>query len=236
MENIILNAYFNYIKNDKQIKYLWKTICSLPKPLIFILVAFIINVVFGIYSFFNLNNQINLLVSFAIQIILIIIITIYGEYNDRITSKKKLLENLDNANLTYRFLKSISITSKENIIELKSRINVIKEKREIYLEKSNNRLRHWIQIIFVPTFLLVVSKIIQDGKEFDVIIYKLIVVIFFTVTFLSLIILLHMLINKQTTGYIYRINTFSNALQGVLDTYFDDGLLYFYHQDINNKK
>lgn len=223
MEQMLYKNYLKYIKENKT--PLYKALLALPKCAAILLVALILS---GIVSFVFLYIE-NLRQYFFIPLVIeaayCIAVYFYSESYEINNSKKNMKNYKEHCNDIYKWLQNILITVEEdNIIEIKRRIDIKLDKIEKTKEKNRNTTERLIQVIVIPFILSIFAGIIKNESDANIIVAYGVSFIFFPIILILIIFGLYEVINLIKKNDFYMMKSFSDDLQGILDTQFSGGL------------
>lgn len=223
MHTIIFDSYRKYQKENKNII---KSIFRLP---CFVIVLFTIIVVSLIISIFSLILDLSrniYLCCLALEFCTCVVLYFYTEHYQIKISNFRLSVYQNYCAKIYTWLDELGVvTTENNICELKNRIDqditAAEEKRKLRREI----IERWIQILIIPILLAIFSAIIKEQK-------KLTVIIAYAITLLILLgslglafLSCYNIIDFFKKRELVQLKSFSDDLQGVLDTQFDNQLI-----------
>lgn len=230
MHKILFDNYRKYQKKNKD--NFFKAFCKLPKPAIIIFITIISTIIYAILSIFLKYLQQWYLWCLLLEILAGVTLYFYTEHYQIKTSSMRLQVYKKYCREINVWLKTTGlIVNKKNLNEIIDRINgdilTMEEKRN----KRRDRIEKWIQILIIPILLAVFSELIREQTNLSVLIsYSLVLLI--SVGSLSLAFLCcYNIIDFFQKRKLEQLKSFSNDLQGIIDTQLEKKLLA-----INTKK
>lgn len=224
MHTIIFDNYRKYQKEDRN--NIIKSIFRIPR---FVIILFTIIVVSFIISIFLLllNSFRNLyLYCLALEFCSCVALYFYTEHYQIKTSYSRLSVYQNYCAKIYTWLDELGVvTTENNISELKNRIDqdikVAEEKRKLRRE----RIERWIQILIIPILLAIFSAIIKEQKDLTVIIAYAITLLILLGSLGLAFLSCYNIIDFFKKRELVQLKSFSDDLQGVLDTQFGNHLI-----------
>lgn len=224
MEQILYKNYLKHLKENKT--PIRKAISTIPRFGQILILLFTISAIVSLSFIYIERVRRYIVIPVIIEVVLYFASYYYGEYHQIKNSNVQLEYYKDYYKELYTWLQNFSSTLKkeENIKEIKKRIDSEIDRIEKSKEKTRDNIVRIIQVIVIPFSLAVFAAIaklvtsITDIIDYGIALLLLPVIIVFVV--LAIIENL----NIHRIKEIENLKRFSDDLQGVIDTQFENAL------------
>ncbi len=223
MEQILYKNYLKYLKDNKT--PLYKALLAMPKCAVILLFVLIISGITTL-AFLSIGKlRQYFIIPLLFETVFCIIIYFYCEHYEINNSEKHLKNYKEYCSDIYNWLQSMSVSiEKTSIIEIKRRIDIKLERMQKTKETNRNTVERVVQAIIIPFVLAVFAAIIKNETNANVIVAYGIAFIFFPIAFLITVFGLFEVLNIIKKNEFEKMKSFSEDLQGILDTQYDGSL------------
>ena len=233
MELLLYRNYLKYLKDNKT--PVFEDLKKIPIVMIVFLMALIISAICAVIVLYVEQIRQYFLVALTVETVFSLVTFSYAQHYEIKKSDQDIKEHKVYCEELLVWLKTILISvEKEDIVELKARID---KRLEQYAEKQQNTLDiviRIIQILIIPIALTVITVVLNNEHDISIIltygIIFIMVISFILVTIFGFISFINLI---RKTEY-EKMNFFSQDLQSILDTQFEDGI--FAKTDVNEQK
>lgn len=224
MELLLYKNYLLHLKkNSSKIS---EALRKIPKASIILLIALLITVTCALMTiiFEHLRRY------YFVALIMEIVVSITSFTCTQRYEIKNSLTNLNEyktyCSELYVWLNGVlSNSTKENIEELKNRIDNHIKKHEQYQQKIFDTLIRFVQALIIPVILTILAVIMENEVNINMIftygIFAVLIPSFLAVTLFGFLSFINLF---QKSKY-EKMKSFSNDLQGILDTQFNNGIM-----------
>lgn len=216
MENYILYSYLKWHKDNK--KSTIKEVLKLPIVAKILLLILVLSLVIGSIMAF-MNNEYTW-IPILIETITCIISYFYTERfqiknsMDNYEKYKKYCLDL------YGWLNTFSIRTKDDIFEIKKRIELNYQQMQSDIEKKRQRIDKWMQILIIPIVLAIVNNLIDKQTDINKLLEYITSLVFLVAVAYVSIYSIITIINIFTQQRIKQFQNLADDLQGVIDIKF----------------
>lgn len=224
MELLLYKNYLLYLtQNSSKITDVIK---KSSKIIIILLVALSIAVLFALITIILEPLRRYYFAALIIEIVISIINFTYGQRYEINNSLTNINTYKAYCNDLYAWLSSILTNStKENIADIKNRIDNHIKKHEQHQQKIFEVLFRFVQVLIIPVILTILAVIMENEVDINMIftygIFAILIPSFLAVTLFGSISFINLF---QKSKY-EKMKSFSNDLQGILDTQFNNGIM-----------
>lgn len=216
--------YYSYLKFRKDnMESIPRRLARLPALVIVLFCLLCISMIAGLIVSLIATNKIFAWIPIGIEFLCCIIIYFYTENYQMRMSDVKLGDYQVYCGEVYKWLESCSFSSKEEIQEIRNRLQSYIVKTEADRKYKKESVDKWLQVLVIPVILAVLSVLINQQAGFE-----------YALSYAFSIIFVFLLIYGAIWGvrrvkYFFserkldQIQYFADDLQGVLDTQFKVG-------------
>lgn len=223
MEQFLYKNYLKYLKENKT--PLYKSLLALPRCAAMLLILLILSSALVLVFITMGNLRQYAFIPLGLEAVWCVASYFYSERYEINNSETYMTNYMDYCSDVYGWLKSLSVSvEKDSVIEIKRRIDVRLEKIEKAKEIHRNTIERIVQVIIIPVILAVFAAIIKNESDTNVIVVYGTVVIFFPIALILALFGVFELLNIIKKNEFEQLKSFSDVLQGILDTQYEDGI------------
>ncbi|MBR3768717.1 MAG: hypothetical protein IKL10_10845 [Clostridia bacterium] len=224
MELLLYKNYLLYLNQNSS--KITDVIKKAPKSIIILLVALSIAVLFALLTIILEPLRRYYFAALIIEIVVSIINFTYTQRYEINNSLTNLYDYKEYCNNLYTWLSGVLTNSKkENIEDIKNRIDNHIKKHEQHQQKVFDVLFRFVQVLIIPVILTILAVIMEKEVDINMIftygIFAVLIPSFLVVTLFGFISFISILKKSEYA----KIKSFSNDLQGILDTQFNNGIM-----------
>lgn len=220
---MLYKKYLKYLKENKT--PLYKSLLTMPKCAVILLVALILSGAVSLAFLCAENLRQYSLIPLVIEAILCVVVYFYSENYEINNSDKNMRNYKEYYSGIYKWLQNMSISVEEDsIIEIKRRIDIKLDKIEKTKEKNRNTVERILQVIVIPFIFSIFAQIIKNESDANIIIVYGASFMIFLIALLLAFFGFYEALNLIKKNDFHKLKSFSDDLQGLLDTQFSGGL------------
>lgn len=222
MDKYLFYMYLKYLK-DKKLTF-WPKLLKQPT---IVIILFVTIIVFGmasiILSFVNISYYF-VLGSIVLEIISCAVLYLYTENYRIICSESATEKYRKYCKNIKKWLIGCGIRDKEAVEVLHNRVIESIEQIKSLDENSQERTDKWLQTLIIPVVLAIITTVISNDSDVDVMFKKTLIIIVCFVSVYCIFIAVQKISNFPNKRMIEKLNCFASDLQGVLDTQYMDSI------------
>ncbi len=233
MELLLYRSYLKYLKENKI--PVSEALKRIPKLMIVLLVALILSAISAVVVLYIEQIRQYFFVPLGVEAIVSLIVFSYAQHYEIKNSDKDIKAHKKYCEALYIWLEKslISVESKD-IVELKSRMDSRLEKYAETQQRTTDIIMRFIQTLIIPVILTVLTVILNNQIDINVILaygfVAIMLLCFFIVTLFGFVSFINLIRKNEYE----KMNSFSKDLQSILDTQFEDGI--FAKIDVKEQK
>lgn len=215
MEHKYLYNYLEYQKNHNKNK--WKKLMRIPWHITALILVSFVSLIATFILYLCMSNNTWVLVLEMIAIITAVIAYIIAEQYSIKHSKTALEDYANSRKELNEWLKSVHLDSKEKKELLLSRLNEYIAERESKEKVVAERSDKWLQVLFIPVVLSIITAVISHQNNTDVIVASTLFILMLFGMFYGGIALLRTIYNLPSKREIAQLKSFADDIQSTLD-------------------
>lgn len=223
MELLLYRNYLKYLKDNRL--PMSKAFKKLPKTMLVLLIILSIAAIGVIVILCIEKFRAYFYMALVIEAAVAFAVFSYGQHYEIENSSQDIKEYKNYCSDLFVWLENTSVSiDREDIIKLRNRIDNRLEKYEQKQQKTYDIIIRFVQTLIIPIILSVLSVVLN--KQFDIsmiLTYSFIAIMvpsFFAVTLFGFISFANLIRKNEFE----KMKSFSNDLQGILDTQFNEGI------------
>ena len=215
MERKYLYSYLLYQKENN--KSNWKKLMRLPWYILLLIAASFALLIATFILDCLLSNKIPVII-LEIVATIIIFITFFLCENYKVSTSKTTLQNYAKSRISFNeWLKSVRIDSVENKKLLLTRLKEYISSQEVNKKRIADRWDKWLQVFVIPVVLTLMTTIIANQKDVNLIIASVITVMLIFGMIYGLIMLFRTVSDLPLKRRINQMQCFAEDLQSTMD-------------------
>lgn len=233
MELLLYRSYLKYLKDNKI--PVSEALKKIPKVMLWILISLILSAICAVVVLCIEQIRQYFFVALGVEAIVSLIVFLYAQHYEIKNSDKDIKAHKKYCEALYIWLEKslISVESKD-IVELKSRMDSRLEKYAETQQRTTDIIMRFIQTLIIPVILTVLTVILNNQIDINVILaygfVAIMLLCFFIVTLFGFVSFINLIRKNEYE----KMNSFSKDLQSILDTQFEDGI--FAKIDVKEQK
>ena len=215
MENKYLDSYLLYQKENNMTN--WKKLVRLPWYVLITFLASLDLIILPIVFDGLISNKILIIILYFCGLIFLNISVLLCDNHMIATSQSTLEKYAESWVCLNGWLKSVHIANDEDKKLLLSRLKEHIESHEAKQKETTDRWDKWLQILVIPAVLALITTIIANQKEVDLIIASVLTIMLSFGAIYGVIIMIRSAGRLFTNRRINQMRCFANDLQSTMD-------------------
>lgn len=233
MELLLYRSYLKYLKDNKI--PVSEALKKIPKVMLGLLISLILSAICAVIVLCIKQIRQYFFAALGVEAVVSLIVFLYAQHYEIKNSDKDIKAHKKYCESLYIWLEKslISVESKD-IVELKSRMDSRLEKYAETQQRTTDIIMRFIQALIIPVILTVLTVILNNQIDINVILaygfVAIMLLCFFIVTLFGFVSFINLIRKNEYE----KMNSFSKDLQSILDTQFEDGI--FAKIDVKEQK